>query len=303
MRIRGVHDGPTERLEREVEADHGGGDVAVDAEAVLADGVHHEVVAVHLVALGRRGSHEAVSATVIAHVEGRSGQGVVGRAGASGQLGHVSGDVDGSPVPEAGDDGGVGVERVTTKDWCARAHHSTTGAATCRRRHDVGVGQRLAVSQVLAGDLKDGTAGSSGYGSGVTGRSRLMLARPARWPRSYDWATRPTLGSLDYVHLRDVSLRQKLEAEHGVYLAEGEKVVRRAVEAGHRPGLVPDGASMAGRVWPTCWPPPTLPCFVLSEQAIETLTGFHVHRGALAALERPAPTRSAESWLALVASW
>ena len=36
----------------------------------------------------------------------------------------------------------------------------------------------------------------------------------------------------DYRDLRDVQLRQSLEAEHGLFLAEGEKVVRRAVEAG-----------------------------------------------------------------------
>ena len=39
----------------------------------------------------------------------------------------------------------------------------------------------------------------------------------------------------DYRNLRDVELRKHLEAEHGLFLAEGEKVVRRAVEAGHRP--------------------------------------------------------------------
>ena len=37
----------------------------------------------------------------------------------------------------------------------------------------------------------------------------------------------------DYVSLRDVELRTSLEAEHGLFLAEGEKVVRRAVEAGY----------------------------------------------------------------------
>ena len=36
----------------------------------------------------------------------------------------------------------------------------------------------------------------------------------------------------DYRDLRDVQLRKHLEAEHGLFLAEGEKVVRRAVEAG-----------------------------------------------------------------------
>ena len=39
----------------------------------------------------------------------------------------------------------------------------------------------------------------------------------------------------DYRDLRDVELRKHLEAEHGLFLAEGEKVVRRAVEAGFRP--------------------------------------------------------------------
>ena len=39
----------------------------------------------------------------------------------------------------------------------------------------------------------------------------------------------------DYRELRDVKLRQHLEAEHGLFLAEGEKVVRRAAEAGFEP--------------------------------------------------------------------
>lgn len=37
----------------------------------------------------------------------------------------------------------------------------------------------------------------------------------------------------DYRDLRDVALRKRLEAEHGLFLAEGEKVVRRAMEAGY----------------------------------------------------------------------
>lgn len=101
----------------------------------------------------------------------------------------------------------------------------------------------------------------------------------------------PRLG--DYVRLRDVQLRTKLESERGVYLAEGEKVVRRAVEAGHRPRsflMAPrwlDGlADLLDRS--------DAPCFVLDELRIEQLTGFHVHRGALAALDRPEPRRAAD---------
>ena len=90
----------------------------------------------------------------------------------------------------------------------------------------------------------------------------------------------------DYVDLRDVQLRLRLEADRGLFLAEGEKVVRRAIESGHRPRsflMSPrwlDG--LAGLLDTT-----DVPCFVLDDKAIEKLTGFHVHRGALAALERP----------------
>ena len=89
----------------------------------------------------------------------------------------------------------------------------------------------------------------------------------------------------DYRDLRDVQLRTHLEAEHGLFLAEGEKVVRRAVEAGYAPRSFVmaqrwlDGLAdvLAGT---------DAPCFVVSEALAEEVTGFHVHRGALASLER-----------------
>ena len=90
----------------------------------------------------------------------------------------------------------------------------------------------------------------------------------------------------DYVDLRDVSLRKSLEAEHGLFIAEGEKVVRRAVESGHdvRSFLMAprwlaglsDVLDAAGDA----------PCYVVSEAVAESVTGFHVHRGALASLHR-----------------
>ena len=91
----------------------------------------------------------------------------------------------------------------------------------------------------------------------------------------------------DYVSLRDVQLRTSLESEHGLFLAEGEKVVRRAVEAGYRPrsflmalrwmDALADVLDSTGD---------DVPCYVAPEPAIEALTGFHVHRGALASLHR-----------------
>ncbi|WP_418059169.1 TrmH family RNA methyltransferase [Pimelobacter simplex] len=94
----------------------------------------------------------------------------------------------------------------------------------------------------------------------------------------------------DYRDLRDVELRKHLEAEHGLFLAEGEKVVRRAVLGGYTPRsflMTPrwlDGlADVLDRS--------DAPCYVLSEALAEEVTGFHVHRGALASLERrPLPS-------------
>src|SRR4051795_8754803 len=94
----------------------------------------------------------------------------------------------------------------------------------------------------------------------------------------------------DYRDLRSVELRKHLEATHGLFLAEGEKVVRRAVEAGFTPRsllMAPrwlDGlADVLART--------DAPCYVVSEALAEQVTGFHVHRGALASLRRtPLPT-------------
>ena len=91
----------------------------------------------------------------------------------------------------------------------------------------------------------------------------------------------------DYRDLRDVELRRHLEAEHGLFLAEGEKVVRRAVEAGFTPRsylMAPRWLEGLDDVLSTT----DAPCYVVSEALAEEVTGFHVHRGALASLERVA---------------
>jgi len=91
----------------------------------------------------------------------------------------------------------------------------------------------------------------------------------------------------DYRDLRDVQLRTHLEAEHGLFLAEGEKVVRRAVEAGFRPRsflMAPRWLDGLADVLASS----DAPCYVVSETLAEQVTGFHVHRGALASLQRRA---------------
>ncbi len=94
----------------------------------------------------------------------------------------------------------------------------------------------------------------------------------------------------DYRDLRDVELRKHLEAEHGLFLAEGEKVVRRAVEAEFSPRsflMAPRWLDGLSDVLDAS----EAPCYVVAEELAEQVTGFHVHRGALASLERrPLPT-------------
>ena len=90
----------------------------------------------------------------------------------------------------------------------------------------------------------------------------------------------------DYVRLRDTSLRRHLESEQGLFIAEGEKVIRRAIEAGYRPRSFLlaerwlDGLRDVVQRWPAA------PVFLVTEDLAEQVTGFHVHRGALASLHR-----------------
>ena len=108
---------------------------------------------------------------------------------------------------------------------------------------------------------------------------------------SLDDAADPRLG--DYTAMTDVRLRQVLEPERGLYMAESTNVIMRAVQAGHRPrsflmaprwleSMAPwiersTGSADGGDV----------PVFLAPEDLLRTITGFHLHRGALAAMERP----------------
>lgn len=93
----------------------------------------------------------------------------------------------------------------------------------------------------------------------------------------------------DYFALTDVALRRKLEPANGLYLAESEKVIRRALAAGHRPR-----SYLMGRRWLTDLADLVdeadasgIPVYVGADDVIEEMTGFHLHRGALASMQRP----------------
>lgn len=93
----------------------------------------------------------------------------------------------------------------------------------------------------------------------------------------------------DYVALTDVALRRRTEPERGLYIAESQTVLERALRAGHRPRSV----LVAPRWLPQVEAilresgPGDVPVFVGEEPVLEQLTGFHLHRGALASMQRP----------------
>ena len=84
-----------------------------------------------------------------------------------------------------------------------------------------------------------------------------------------------------YVALREASLRR---TTGNLFIAEGELVVRRALLAGYRAAsflLSPRAAATLADVLPE-----GVPAYVGDAATVEALTGFHVHRGALAAMQR-----------------
>jgi tRNA G18 (ribose-2'-O)-methylase SpoU len=92
----------------------------------------------------------------------------------------------------------------------------------------------------------------------------------------------------DYSRLTDVALRKVTEPAGGLYIAESTKVIRRALAAGHRPRSVLLQEKWLDDVAPYLEPFPDVPVYVGEPDVLEQLTGFHLHRGALAAMHRPA---------------
>lgn len=93
----------------------------------------------------------------------------------------------------------------------------------------------------------------------------------------------------DYTQLTDVALRRVREPAEGLYLAESPKVIERAIRAGHTPRSLLLLEEWLPRVAPLLESFPDVPLYVGESAQLAELTGFHMHRGALASLHRPAP--------------
>lgn len=93
----------------------------------------------------------------------------------------------------------------------------------------------------------------------------------------------------DYRALTDVELRTRWEPPHGLFIAEGELVLRRAVRAGYPARSYLVDAKRVDQL--ADLDTGDAPVYAASPDVLEKATGFHVHRGVLASFHRkPLPT-------------
>jgi tRNA G18 (ribose-2'-O)-methylase SpoU len=98
----------------------------------------------------------------------------------------------------------------------------------------------------------------------------------------------------DYERLTDVGHRVRREPAAGVFIAEGATVLQRALDAGFAPRsllLAPNRVEPAAAL-AAAFAERGAPVYVAAPALLERLTGYHVHRGLLAAMDRrplPAP--------------
>lgn len=103
----------------------------------------------------------------------------------------------------------------------------------------------------------------------------------------------------DFSRLTDIQLRKSREVAHGIYLAESKLVVERALHAGHEPRSIlalgkalPEALAMLEatgqrdeqRAARGLAP---IPVFTGPSTLIAELTGYALHRGLIASMERP----------------
>ena len=111
-----------------------------------------------------------------------------------------------------------------------------------------------------------------------------------------------TIDSIDdervaaYTNLTEIQLRNRLEPERGLFIAESPKVIDRALAAGREPIslLVEEpwieGMSQTFDVVDKRWGT-DIPVYGASPEQLRQLTGYRLHRGALSAMRRwPLPS-------------
>ena len=93
-----------------------------------------------------------------------------------------------------------------------------------------------------------------------------------------------------YARLTQNQLRNRLEPEKGVFIAESPKVIDRALDAGYKPvSLLMERKQITGPAAGILSRCGDAPVYTADREMLAELTGFELTRGVLCAFRRPAP--------------
>ena len=101
-----------------------------------------------------------------------------------------------------------------------------------------------------------------------------------------------------YARLTEAQLLNRFEPAKGMFIAESPKVIHRALDAGYEPvSMLMERKDIEGSAREILQRCPEIPVFTADEELLCGLTGYHLTRGVLCAMRRPA-LPSAEEVLA-----
>ena len=93
-----------------------------------------------------------------------------------------------------------------------------------------------------------------------------------------------------YARLTQNQLRNRLEPEKGIFIAESPKVIDRALDAGYKPvSLLMERKQITGPAAGILSRCGDAPVYTADRELLAELTGFELTRGVLCAFRRPAP--------------
>ncbi len=93
-----------------------------------------------------------------------------------------------------------------------------------------------------------------------------------------------------YARLTQNQLRNRLEPEKGIFIAESPKVIDRALDAGYEPvSLLMERRQITGPAAGILSRCGDAPVYTADRELLAALTGFELTRGVLCAFRRPAP--------------
>lgn len=91
-----------------------------------------------------------------------------------------------------------------------------------------------------------------------------------------------------YARLTEAQLRNRLEPDKGVFIAESPKVIATALDAGYEPlSLLMERRHIEGDAQPILARCGEIPVYTAERETLARLTGFELTRGVLCAMRRP----------------